>query len=292
MILSEKTLEKLRDIINGDGTPDYRSGPKLIAFFNMLGFQDVYGKGFPSRWFYTETKLKEINGKPELDKCIRKVFEVINYISRIDYLDNLIEEFNKYMVFDKWKVERNNDEILFKRLEKVIIDNPENKRDVTEKEFLATKFEIKIEDLCFDSAISNVLEKRLIESEKCFSSEAPLASILLIGSIMEGLFLGFAIKNPSLFNKAITAPKDRDLKVKKLSEWTLSNFIDVSKELGVVSDDVSKFSHVVRDFRNYIHPYQQMSSQFFPDKNTALICYQVLRATMAQIFNFGSRNKI
>ena len=77
MQLSAKTLEKLRVIINGDGTPDYRSGPKLVEFFNDLGFRDQYGQGFPSRWFYTDEKLKAINGTPELDKCIKKVFAVV-----------------------------------------------------------------------------------------------------------------------------------------------------------------------------------------------------------------------
>ena len=32
MILSHKTLEKLREIINGDNTERYRSGAKLVEF--------------------------------------------------------------------------------------------------------------------------------------------------------------------------------------------------------------------------------------------------------------------
>ena len=34
MKLSKRTLEELRNIINGDNTADYRSGPKLVDFFN------------------------------------------------------------------------------------------------------------------------------------------------------------------------------------------------------------------------------------------------------------------
>jgi hypothetical protein len=61
MILSHQALEKLREIINGDNTDRYRSGPKLVEFFNRLGFRDTYGQGFPSRWKYTDEKLKQIN---------------------------------------------------------------------------------------------------------------------------------------------------------------------------------------------------------------------------------------
>ena len=41
MILSEKTLQELRDMINEKTT--YRSGPTLVCLFNKYGFQDTYG---------------------------------------------------------------------------------------------------------------------------------------------------------------------------------------------------------------------------------------------------------
>lgn len=37
MLLCEKSIEKLRIIINGDDTADYKSGPNLVSFFNKLG---------------------------------------------------------------------------------------------------------------------------------------------------------------------------------------------------------------------------------------------------------------
>jgi hypothetical protein len=69
--------------------------------------------------------------------------------------------------------------------------------------------------------------------------------------------------------------------VKQFSEWTLAQFIDVACELGYLKLDIKKFGHALRDFRNYIHPYQQMSSRFDPDHHTAEICLQVLRAAIA-----------
>lgn len=104
MLLSKKTLEILRSIINGDGTDHYRSGPKLVSFFNQLGFNDAYGQGFPSRWAYTDDRLQRINGTPELDKCIKMTFAVIDFVGEIDTLDQLIAQFNQYMAFDKWQV--------------------------------------------------------------------------------------------------------------------------------------------------------------------------------------------
>src|SRR6185437_10882384 len=122
MVLSQKTLESLREMINE--RTEYRSGPKIIQFFNALGFNDTYGQGFPSRWMFTDDRLSTINGTPKINECIRRTFAPINFVNRIGELDQLIGEFNQYMVFDKWRVERRGAEILFQRLDKIEIQEP------------------------------------------------------------------------------------------------------------------------------------------------------------------------
>lgn len=293
MQLNSKTLEKLRIIINGENTIDYRSGPVLVAFFNELGFNDVYGQGFPSRWMYTDEKLKIINGTPEMDKCIRNTFAVFNYVGRVSELDALIADFNQYMAFDKWSVIRDNDTIRFKRLEKVVVDSGNNAiADIKVDDFLKMTFDVNVDTLGLDSRVSQIIKLRLKEIETCIGGEAPLASILLTGSIMEGIFLGMATAYPQQFNKSFSAPKEKDTgKVRMFPNWTLNNFIDVSFEVGLLKQDVKEFSHVVRDFRNYIHPNEQLRSAFFPDNQTAIICFQVLKAAIYQIGTFQEKQR-
>jgi hypothetical protein len=140
--------------------------------------------------------------------------------------------------------------------------------------------------------VSEVIKLRLNEVENCINGGAPLAAILLIGSVMEGILLGMATIYPRQFNLAPSAPKDKDTeKIRIFPNWTLNNYIEVASELGILKQDVRKFSHVVRDFRNYVHPYEQMSTRFFPDKQTALICFQVLKAAINQIGIFRQLNK-
>lgn len=91
------------------------------------------------------------------------------------------------------------------------------------------------------------------------------------------------MKYPKEFNQSKSSPKDKDGKVRPFHDWTLNNFIDVAYDVGLLMDDVRKFSHALRDFRNYIHPYQQVSSGFNPDVHTAAICWQVLKAAMYQL---------
>lgn len=288
MQLSKKSLEELRNIINGDGSPDYRSGPKLVEFFNNLGFHDNYGQGFPSRWQYTDEKLKLLNGTSNLDKCIKQTFAVIEYVGRIDQLDSLIEYYNQYLAFDKYKIIRVNDVIIIKKLDKVIVLNSKND-DIKENDFLKQPFVVNINHLGLAPDISEIISMRIKEAELCVNVNAPLSTVIMIGSILEGILLGIATTYPQKFNQTLCAPKDETGKVRKFQDWTLNNFIDAASEIGFLKHDVKKFSHVVRDFRNYIHPYSQLSSKFSPDRQTALICLQVLKAAICQIGDYRNQ---
>jgi len=92
-----------------------------------------------------------------------------------------------------------------------------------------------------------------------------------------------ASKNPKVFNRAKSSPKDKDGKVKNFPDWSLAQLINTANEAGFLKLDVKKFSHELRDFRNYIHPYQQSMSGFNPTRHTAEICLQVLKAAIADL---------
>ena len=251
MIISQKTIEKLRLLINEEA--ERRSGPQLVAFFNNYGFTDSYGSGFPSRWMYTESKLKQLNGKPELDKCIKDLFAPINFVSRYTELDNLIADFNQYLSFDGWQVVRQGPTINLQKAKIVDIDNEKSKEvKINEIEFLKAEFkDISISSLPVDSCLIPYLEARMTEIRQCLSVKASLSAIFLIGSTLEGVLLGVASKYPAIYNKANSAPKDVKIgKPRNFNEWTLNNLIDVSCEVGFLMEDVKKFSHALRDVRN------------------------------------------
>ena len=128
-----------------------------------------------------------------------------------------------------------------------------------------------------------MIKQRIEEIRRCLTAKASLAVIFLCGSTLEGILLGLASTNPKGFNESTLSPKDKTGKVKQFYDWTLNDFINVARDLNLVGEDVKKFSHALRDFRNYIHPYQQVSSRFNPDEHTAKICWQVLQAAIMQL---------
>ena len=170
-----------------------------------------------------------------------------------------------------------------RRIVSRLLGRPQEEMD-SESNFLTKDFgEITVSNLKIESALIPILDSRIKEACICLKNGCSLSAIFLCGSILEGILLAVATQNPKKFNQATTSPKDEQGKVKLFQAWTLSNFIDVSYEIEFLGLDVKKFSHALRDFRNYIHPYQQMVSKFNPDKHTAEICMQVLKAAIADI---------
>ena len=158
------------------------------------------------------------------------------------------------------------------------------KEEDGESDFLTKDFgEITVGNLKIESALIPILDSRIKEACIGLKNGLSLSVIFLCGSVLEGILLAIATQNPQKFNQATASPKDKQSKVKPFQEWTLSNFIDVSCEIELLDLDVKKFSHALRDFRNYIHPYEQMRSAFNPDKHTAEMCMQVLKAAIADI---------
>lgn len=155
-------------------------------------------------------------------------------------------------------------------------------------EFLHKEFtNISLDKLNLDSSITQILNSRLQEINKNINSGAALSVIIMCGSVLEGILLGVATSRMKEFNMSTSSPKNKiSAKVLPFHEWSLSNFIDVSNNLGFIGLDVKKYSHTLRDFRNYIHPYEQMSSRFDPDIETAKISWQVLKAA---IFDLSKR---
>lgn len=291
MILAQKTLDSLREMINEK--TKYRKGAELVRFFNQLGFNDRYGNGFPSRWVYTDDKLSVIYGNPELDKCIEMVFNPAEFIGRMNELNDCLNEFNKYLAFDGWKVEVKNTGIEIHRVagpdvESKLKESCEAGNIMSEADFLKVEIEdINISQLSIDETLKPVLEVRMTEMKSCFKAKAYLSVIFMAGSMLEGILLSLANRNPKAFNRSANAPKNKENKVKPFHEWTLNDLINVAHSVGIIKQDVAKFSHVLRDFRNYIHPYQQMSERFFPDENTAKICMQVMKGALLQISKNG-----
>jgi hypothetical protein len=235
---------------------------------------DIYSNKYS---FNGDSKAKRLRAFWELEsdlivgRVLSELLEVYEYQN--SFLENSPEDFK------------------LKECQKIAfrLTGKKNNEANPEKEFLERDFgSISLNNLKVDSSLIPILENRLKDVKLGLKSGASLSVIFLCGSILEGILLGAATQNPQLFNQSSSSPKNKDGKVKQFQEWTLSNFIDVAYEIDLLRLDVKKFSTSLRDFRNYIHPYEQLMSKFQPDEHTAKISYQVLNAAIVCLS--GDRN--
>lgn len=106
-----------------------------------------------------------------------------------------------------------------------------------------------------------------------------------MGSILEALLLARAFKDSEKSYRAKAAPKDKNGKNRALTDWNLSNLIDVAVELGWLKTDRGKFSHALRDSRNMVHPYFEVSSNANIDMETCKTCWTVLNASVKDLIS-------
>jgi hypothetical protein len=140
--------------------------------------------------------------------------------------------------------------------------------------------------LITEPKMKEILANRWCECTRCVSSDAPLAATVMMGGLLEALLLARFNKEPdkSGIFKAAKAPKNRTSgKVAPLNEWTLMHYIDVSHELGWISRSAKDIGEVLRDYRNYIHPYKELSHGIRVDKHDARLFWEITKGILRQL---------
>lgn len=102
MIISEYTLKSLAKIVCGDvDYMPYQTGPELVHFFNKYGSDDIYEQGFPSRWKYTEDKLREFKESYRIKEIIEDVVDPRRFNNLSFTIEDAINSINETIKYDK-----------------------------------------------------------------------------------------------------------------------------------------------------------------------------------------------
>ena len=116
--------------------------------------------------------------------------------------------------------------------------------------------------LIADTAMLRILERRWSETLACKRAGADLAATVMLGGLLEALFLARINRMPkqaAVFT-AKAAPKDNKTgNPRPLKEWGLKDYLDVGNELGWIRQSAKDVGEVLRDYRNYIHPEKERS---------------------------------
>ncbi len=239
------------------------------SFFQETAEIDIYDDKYA---IYGDSKAKRLRAfwDSEPDFLVGKILKELLEIWDYETPKKTKEELQKYK-----KAQKIVNRLLAQKKTKINDDD----------KFLEQKFSIDLEKLNISEKLKKIIKDRLNEINICLSNGAYLAVVLLCGSTLEGLMLNLAQQFPKQFNLAKASPKLKNGKVKPFNSWTLKDFIDVSYELNFVDSNVKKYSHSLREFRNFIHPNEQLKENFKPDVHTAKISWQVLQLVLYKLSN-------
>lgn len=139
--------------------------------------------------------------------------------------------------------------------------------------------------LVLNEKMQEILAMRWAECVSCLNAGAPLSATVMMGGLLEGMLLARINHEPSKASifKAKSAPKDSHGKTMPLSEWTLKAYIDVSHELGWITVSAKEIGQVLRDYRNYIHPFKQLSHGVVLEMADAALLWEVSKAVTRQV---------
>jgi hypothetical protein len=119
--------------------------------------------------------------------------------------------------------------------------------------------------------LRKILERDYEEIQKAFVTRCLKSVIILCGGAIEAILLDLLQQKQSAV-LATKAPKGKT----DITRWDLVDLINVSVEIGLVSNGVEKLSHSVRDYRNLIHPGNEVRNKLTFNTEEARIAIEVL----------------
>jgi hypothetical protein len=184
MKISERSVSALGKIVTGDsGISPYRSGPVLVHLFNELGMNEVYGPGFPSRWYFAEEKIRALNGSARLADLVREVLDPRDWKAFEKSREEAVAYLNDYLRHDGYEIVQDKEFFSARPLAggAVAFDFPSKASRAVNQVFIdqqVNKCDQKLADSDFDGAITNarsLLEAVLTDVEHELSQESPPA---------------------------------------------------------------------------------------------------------------------
>lgn len=124
--------------------------------------------------------------------------------------------------------------------------------------------------------LADLLEQRWTEAEGLAGSNAPRMALIAYGAILEGALMAAALERPRLVNTQRATPKDTAGKPKPVAAWSLTELIQVAEQVGWLHPSRAQMGRDIRDFRNYIHPREELKRGVPIDLGTVQIGREVV----------------
>lgn len=150
--------------------------------------------------------------------------------------------------------------------------------------FFTAKLPVGFKNLISDNGYVSIMEERWRESERTQRAEAWLATIVMLGSILEGILLYKIQNNKEQSNRTYKTVKNVST-AKLYKDWTLDDMINVCHKCGWISRDAKGFSDGVKEYRNFVHPWKQLENNLdMPTEKTCRLSRNVIEDVLDDLW--------
>ena len=132
----------------------------------------------------------------------------------------------------------------------------------------------------------DILTRRWNECAKCVNANAHLAAIVMMGGLLEALFVARANKmvDKTPLTSASNAPKDKTSgKTANYESWMLDSYIKVGFELKWITESAKDLAEKLKEYRNFIHPAKELRYGVTLGLNDSSMFWQVTKALTRQL---------
>lgn len=140
--------------------------------------------------------------------------------------------------------------------------------------------------LAGNQQMRDILTRRWNECAKCVKADAHLAAIVMMGGLLEALFVARANKMPDKapLTSAANAPRDKATgKTTNYQDWMLDSYIKVGSELKWITESAKDVADKLKEYRNFVHPAKELRYGVTLDLNDSSMFWQVTKALARQL---------
>ncbi len=279
--LDPNTLEQLATVICDTDGPHHRQYWELEKFFANAGWFGVppYDESGRERWT-RELLLSRREDPAAIAQVIRRLADPREYPDDPDSAVAVAERLNRMLSFEGLQISYLNG-----RPE--LVERDPAFRTPAASAPLSLRADLA--EIVQDSAMTELLRKRLDEARTCREYGAHLSSVIMLGSVLEGVLHEVATRRQAEACRCRLAPRDQNGRPRPISRWSLVQLVDVAHACGWIELDARRFCHELREYRNMVHPARELADMHHPDEDTVAICWNVVVAALNDLACLPSR---
>jgi len=254
--VDEGSIVALADLACGDDGPYYRQAWQLEKLLKRAGWQAVPEFHGTRRGWLVDTLTAHRHEPGELARFVRRLGDPREYHGEPPEVHQAtVTRLNDILRLEGFQLR------LRTGLPVILPATQEEDKPQAED----VELRVAITQLVDDPDKATLLERRFAEARTCRAAGAHLASVVMMGSALEGV-LAEVVQQRGIALAQVPG--------------TLQGLIDFCHTRGWVQSDAQRFSQELRQYRNLVHPRQDVRIGHFPDADTVTICWAVLAAAL------------